>query len=351
MLKKNIEELVGNEILAQAVLSSEYHMILSEGAIIKPEYINKLRELGITYVYLKEDPKETEEIVILKADVENKIKTRIKDILEQHTYQHNQDLIELAKTADNIIENIISEEQVMERVYDIKQRNADVYEHSLSVCTLAIMTSLKLKLPEVIIHDIGIACLLHDIGLRYLTLDYENRGIEDMSVEDASEYKKHAVYGYSSLKNETWISEISKNIILYHHERQDGTGYPIHATIIPVEVGVVNVCDTFDEMICGIGYKRVKVHEAVEYLRTLKNMKFDSRIVDAFLKFTAVYPAGTKVMTNQGELAIVVRQNKEFQDRPILRVLKDKNGELVMDDVFINLLEVHNVFIEKVMDN
>ena len=44
---------------------------------------------------------------------------------------------------------------------------------------------------------------------------------------ELAEYKKHPIYGYSALKNETWISELSKDIILYHHENMDGTGYPL----------------------------------------------------------------------------------------------------------------------------
>ena len=77
-----------------------------------------------------------------------------------------------------------------------------------------------------------------------------------MSKADMTEYMKHPVYGYSALKNETWISDISKKIILYHHERLDGMGYPLKFRQLPIEVCIVNICDAFDEMICGIGHKQ-----------------------------------------------------------------------------------------------
>ena len=73
-----------------------------------------------------------------------------------------------------------------------------------------------MKIPQSRIHDIGVGCLLHDLGLRYITVDYTNKDMQEFSEMELAEYKKHPIYGYSALKNETWISELSKDIILYH---------------------------------------------------------------------------------------------------------------------------------------
>ena len=77
---------------------------------------------------------------------------------------------------------------------------------------------------------------------------------------------------------------------------------------------------------------------------------FDGKIVDAFLSFTAVYPVGSHVITNEGELAVVVSQNKEFHDRPVLLIIKDKNGNDVKGEVKKDLVQVHNIFIERAVD-
>ena len=124
-------------------------------------------------------------------------------------------------------------------------------------------------------HDIGVGCLLHDLGLRYLTIEYADQDISSLSKIELAEYMKHPIYGYTALKDEKWISDISKDIILYHHEKLDGSGYPLKAKEIPYEAQIVSICDTFDEMICGIGCKRYKVYEAVEYLKTFKEEKFN----------------------------------------------------------------------------
>ena len=349
MLLKKIDELKGGEILARNIMTWDYQIILPEGITIRKDYIDKLRELGIAEAYIKEETK-SEEIVILKSETEKNIRETVKDILERHTYQNNEELSELKGTADNIISTILEEDQVVEKIYDIKERSADIYEHSISICSLAILTAMKLHVDINKIHEIGVGCLLHDIGLRYTTVDYNNKDMDTLSKQEQVAYKKHPIYGYTSLKDESWISELSKSIILCHHERMDGSGFPLRIRDISFECRIVNVCDAFDEMICGIACERRKVYEAIEYLNNLKGKLFDSRVVDVFLGFTAVYPSGTHVLTNEGETAVVLSQNKDFQDRPVIRILKDKEGKEVKGEVIKDLVKVHNIFIEKALD-
>ena len=348
MKKCKVEDLTGTEVLARDVLTPEYQVLLSVGTPLKQEYIEKLRELDIKEVYIKEDESYTKTVVILREEVEASLKSKVKSILEKHTHSHIDKLDELSRTADHIIMNILEEDQVVEQIYDIKGRSSDIYEHSINICGLATIVALKMELEPRMVHDIGVSCLLHDLGLRYLTIDYDDRNLEELSDLEYAEYKKHPIYGYTALRGENWISDESKNMILYHHERMDGSGYPLKATEIPVECRIVQVCDVFDEMICGIGCKRVKVYEAVEYLRSFKDIKFDGKIVDTFLEFTAVYPAGSTVRTNEQEMGVVLYQNKDFPDRPVLRITKDKNGRSV--DVIKDLIKIKNVYIEEVIE-
>ena len=348
MKRCRVDDLTGTEILAKDVFTPEYQILLSVGMHLKQEYIEKLRELDIQEVYVEEDEPHAKSVVILREEVEASFKFKVKSILEKHTYSNNDKLEELSRTADHIIMNILEEDKVVEQIYDIKGRSSDIYEHSINICSLATIVALKMDLPPRMVHDIGVSCLLHDLGLRYLTIDYENRNLEELTEAEYAEYKKHPIYGYTALRGENWISNESKNMILYHHERMDGSGYPLKTNDIPVECRIIQICDVFDEMICGIGCKRVKVYEAVEYLRSFKDIKFDGKIVDTFLEFTAVYPAGSTVRTNEKEIGIVLYQNKDFPDRPVLRIIKDKDGRSV--DIVKDLVEVNNVYIEDVID-
>lgn len=348
MKRCKVDDLTGTEILAKDVFTPEYQVLLSVGMPLKHEYIEKLRELDIKEVYIEDDEPHTKTVVILREEVEASLKFKVKSILEKHTYSQNNKLEELSRTADHIIMNILEEDQVVEQIYDIKGRSSDIYEHSINICSTATIVALKLDLPPRMVHDIGVSCLLHELGMRYLTIDYADRNVAELSESEYAEYKKHPIYGYTALRGENWISNESKNMILYHHERMDGSGYPLKATDIPIECRIIQVCDVFDEMICGIGCKRLKVYEAIEYLRSFKDVKFDGKIVDSFLEFTAVYPAGSTVLTNERETGIVLYQNKEFPDRPVLRIIKDKDGRSV--DIVKDLLKVNNVYIEEVID-
>ena len=346
-----VSDLKGGEVLAKAILTPELRILLSEETKLRPDYIEKIKELGISEVYIKEEEHvHAEEVVLLKTNAEIFFRDRVKSILEKHTYNKNSELMELSQTADNIIMSILEEDEVVEKIYDIKERSSDIYEHSISICSLATLTALKLKLSKQKVHDIGVGCLLHDLGLRYLTIDYADQDVSSLSKMELAEFMKHPVYAYSVLKDENWISDISKNIILYHHELLDGSGYPLHAREIPFEAQIVNICDTFDEMICGIGCKRQRVYEAVEYLKMFKGLKYNKDIVDVFLEFTAVYPAGSHVLLSDNSIGSVIRQNKEFPDRPVVQIMKDKNGKTVNKQIILDLIKVNNIFIEKVVE-
>lgn len=346
----SVDMLKGNEVLGRPVMTKNYSELLAAGTVLKPEYIEKLKELDIKEVYIKYSEHHYKKVEILKKDVEENVKRQVKNIIEKHTYANNEKLMQLNQAAESIISNILSEKEVIEKIYDIKERSADIYEHSISITSLAILISLKMNLSHDEIHDIGVACLLHDIGLRYLTIDYSNKEIDEMSESEKNEYKKHPIYGYSSLKNEWWISTHSKEIILSHHETMDGCGFPLHLTEISKLCKIVSVCDIFDEMICGIGHRRCKVWEAVEYLKANKGIKYDTQVVDAFLEFTAVYPTGTVVITNRNEEAVVVSQNKNYPDKPVIKLVKDSHKNVVLNKVLIDLSKVSNVLIKEVID-
>lgn len=345
----SINELKEQDILAKDVMADNYTVFLYKNTILNKNYIEKLKNLNIPYVYIQDDISE-EEIVVLKKEIEEKSRSKVKEVILKHSYNNGNELKVLSDTADNIISNILEEEEVIENIYDIKERSADVYMHSISICVLATLVALKLGLDKERVHDIGVGCLLHDLGLRYMMIEYEDQDVETLSDKEMIEYKKHPVYGYTALKNENWLSKKSKEIILCHHEKIDGSGYPLHATEISVDTKIVSVCDTFDEMICGIGRKRMKIYEAVEYLKSFKNILFDGRIVDALLDFTAVYPSGSVIVTNNGDIAVVIKQNKGFPERPIIQITRDKFGNPIEEENIIDLIKVNNIFIDSVLE-
>lgn len=345
-----VDQLTGNEVLAKDIVSKDYAYLLARGNVLRKEYIQKLKEMHISMVYVEEQGRSIESVRLLKSEVEEKFVAKVKEILETHTYQKSEELSRLCETAESIIEEVIEDENVAERVFDIRERSADLYEHSISVCSLATLTALKMHIDKETIRAIGIGALLHDLGLRYMSIDYVNKDMADMPVEEMTEYKKHSIYGYSSVENESWMPKIAKDIILYHHENIDGSGFPLKTGIIPFESEIVSVCEAFDERICGVGAKRVKVYEAVEYFATFKGEKYDETIVRNLLEFIAVYPAGTRVKTNTNEVGVVIKQNAEFPNRPYILLIEDGNGNKYDERIIKNLIQDQTMFIESVLD-
>ena len=345
-----VDDITGTEILARAIVTTNYNELLSEGTRLKKDYITKLLELGITKVYIKENETNFERLAILKEEVNIMCKEKVQQIISKHTYHRTDDMIEIGKTADNIISNIMQEENIVEQIFDIKERSADIYEHSISTCSLATLIALKMRLPKDVVYNISVGCLLHDLGIRYVGFDFDHTVFSHISESDMEEYKKHPIYGYTAVKTEDWLSKESKDIILCHHERIDGSGYPLHNSILSVETKIASLCDFFDESICGIGCEQMKVYEVVEYLKSSKGIAFDKKIVDVLLEFVAVYPVGSKVMTNEGEIGLIIHQNKGFPERPALKVITDKNGKEPEKLLIKDLLEYNHIFIEKVLN-
>lgn len=384
-----VDNLKIGDVLAKDVLLPDYTVLLGKGTEIRQEYIDKLREYFIVTVYIEEtkkveekneeevpekeipqsvEKKTTEEqeksqiekkiyypkndlsdLEILREDIAEKINEKVKDYIDKHKYQANYGLEELAKNTSEIIQQILREPAIIDKVYDVRERSADIYEHSLTTCTLSILVSLKLSLKENDIYDIAVSALLHDLGLRYLNVKYEDRDIHLLPREEQEEYKKHGLYAYTSIKEETWLSDNAKEMILNHHEKKDGSGYPLKKKNISRNCQILGICDEFDEMICGIGKARIRVHEAISCIRNYKGIWFENDIVDAFLELIAVYPVGTRVRTNREQIAIVIRQNTHFPERPVIRILEDKYNKNISEDMTINLIDDTKIVIEEVL--
>lgn len=271
----------------------------------------------------------------------------IKDVLEKHIYKHNQDLKVLGKEAERIMESVLSEPEVITNMTEIRNLSTDMYTHCINVCALSTIMALRLKMSDKQVKNISIGAILHDIGLRYIKVPYMNINETYMNVKDALEYKKHTIFGYSSLQDEDWIPDIAKEIILLHHERVDGKGYPFQhkGDKIKTEVKLVSLCDDFDSLISGVGSPKLKIYEAIEYIKANQGLKYDATMTEKLLESVAVYPVGIKVITSEGETGVVVRQNHKFTDRPVIKMLKHADGTEYEDNTEKDLMECLTVFI------
>jgi len=349
-----VEQLKGEEILAVPILAYSDIVLIHADTVIKKEYIEKLLELKIKYVYIKNEIEFKPSQIKVYGIEETKEQTQklVKNILEHHIYKHNKDLIKIKDAAEKILDSVISEPEIINNITEMRNISTDMYSHSINVCLLSTIVAISLNMNEIKVRNISIGAILHDIGLRYISVPYINIDILDMNIKDILEYKKHTILGYSAVQEASWLSETSKEIILLHHEREDGSGYPFQkkSNKIKQEVKLVSLCDDFDSFISGIGSKRMKIYEAIEYIKVCIGSIYNVTIATKLIELIALYPIGLRVITNEGEVGIVVKQNVDMTDRPVIRMLVHSDGSEYKEKVNKDLMNLLTLFIVDTME-
>jgi HD-GYP domain-containing protein (c-di-GMP phosphodiesterase class II) len=329
MRKVLLDTIKGHELLARDIITDSGIVIMSAGAPVKIEYAKKLKELGYSYICVED---ELSQGVNEEENIEEKIKYEcqdiVRDVIERYTYQGYGELEEIKNVAENIICDIVNSPHVLYSISGIRKKNEGTYAHSLNVCAMSVLIALRMKLSKDKVRQIALGSLLHDMGYNLVKIDYQNYNYLKSSKEEQKELMKHVVYGYSSVIKENWLPVASKDIILCHHERIDGSGFPFHKKGDKIKIGskIVAVCDAFDSLVYGFLIPKLKVHHALDYIVSQAGIKFDFEVVHCFIELIAAYPNGTVVVTDEGETGIVLRQNTKCPTRPVLRMLTDSNG-------------------------
>ena len=314
-----VDRLKENDIIAEPIMTSDYTILLNKGTVIKQEYLDKLKELDISEVYIEDSSgsEENKEPDILKS-----CKQHVENILKQHLFFKEEKLSELKSSVDEILEYILNRPQVVSTLCELQERKPDIYEHTLNVCSMSMIIAIKLGLEKEEIRELGTAAMLHDLGLRYTTIHYENKELADLSENDREEYKKHTVYGYSAVSSADWLTEKEKKMILSHHENLSGKGYPLREENLAVPAQILAACEIMDEMLCGIGYKKKKIWEVISYLEEIKGNDYNGEIIDMICHSIAFYPTGTKLALDDGSVGIVVKQNEKHAKMPVIQIIE-----------------------------
>lgn len=319
-----VKTLKGGERLAEPVITEENEILIPSGMILKSEYLDLLSFLGIETVCV-EDPfaaEETPHRMIEQKKTEEYVK-RVQKILENHIYQEKDSLKNIKVLAEELVAELLEVDENI--VIDMEERNGNLYDHTIMVTMLSVLVGRKLKIEKEILQEIALGSLLHDLGLRYITVPYINLDMESRPSSESYEYKKHTIQAYSVLEAEGWIGANAKKMILLHHERRDGSGFPLRQKSRDLECNILQVCDAFDCAISGMECKRMGIQQALEYLMETADVLFERKIVRIIEKLIGRYPVGTKVRLTSGESGIVVSQTQN-SIRPIIAVLDEKES-------------------------
>ena len=329
MRRIKTEQIKGREILAKDIYSAGGVVLISEGTILKKEYVEKLMELKITDVFVEDEiSKEIQAQDITEEKIREQCSEKLEDTLERFTYASENDRRELSKVATEVMEGVLLQDEVIYTISNVRNQSKSLYEHSLSVAALAVLIAVRAGYTQTETKEIAMGALLHDIGFTNVKEKYQGLILSKQEEKVQKEIKRHVVYGYIEVEQQEWISQVSREIILYHHERLDRSGYPFHMTgeKIKPQVRLVAICDAFDNMVYGNLEERKKVHEALDEILKNSGIKYDAGLVKVFLRSVAAYPTGSMVTLNTGQKAIVLRQNADNPTKPIVRII-EQNGK------------------------
>ena len=346
----SVSNLKGGEILGKQIFDESGRVLLSVGVELKPYYIEKIKELGIYSVYIDDNISKN---VIIEESISEKTrqmsKHAVKKMIDEYCREGKTDNNSVMNSVNSVIEDVLSNKDVLINVAEISVSDNNIYSHSVNVCVLSTIIGTHMGYTMSKLKDIAAGALLHDIGKVKLINDKKILS-EFKNKEEFDKYIElmHPKVGYDFLGEQHVWNAYVKVAVLMHHERNDGSGYPLKLKGDEINqfAKIVSICDVFDNLISGRnGVERKTVYEAIEYLIGMSNIYFDTEIVRKFTMNIAAFPTGSGVILSSNEKGLVVKQNNSMPMRPVVKVIYDRAGNLLSEPYEIDLLKELTLFI------
>lgn len=354
MRRIRIDKVVEGMILAKTIYSIDGNILLNAGIVLKRSYINRFKEIGITEIYV--DDEISHDIVlsdVISDETRFEARINIRNAMESIRYGNSLDVKPIRNSVGKMIDELMEVKDTIINLQDIKSIDQYTFCHSVNVCVLSLITGISMGYDEEKLKDLGIGAMLHDVGKTRIPLEILNKPGR-LTNEEFEIIKKHTSIGYEILKKSSMLSTYASYIALTHHERYDGEGYPLglKGNEIHEFSRIVSVADVYDAITSDRVYKRrVKINEAVEYLIGMGDHQFDYNIVRSFIEHITIYPPGTCVLLNNGDKAIVVDINRKYPNRPIIRILADREGQIPKEPIEIDLTTNNRLIINDIIDD
>ena len=345
----DLDELTAEMELAREVMDPDTgRILLGPGATGLGHYAERLRGIGIHYLYVKDAVAADIEIPpTIAAEIRQSAEQALDKIYEKCELDMRPDFQQVRQTVKNLIREILTNREILVNVYEMQCCGGDFLSHSVNVAFLSLLVGSHLDYDNDKMNKLGLGALLHDIGVAGMPRSLlTNR--KGFSTEEKLLYEQHPVIGYYRVKDNWEVSPLSRGIILCHHERSDGSGYPRQLLRGDIHEfsRIVGMVDCVEELSGGHPFsQRLKIQEAVEILNGKADDWFDRNLVRVFIGCLPACPIGTTIRLNDGRAAIVVAQNKGFPTRPVVRIFEDAAGNRVTPGLEVNLLEANHLVI------
>lgn len=349
MIKMPVSQLTPGMKLAKDVILSDGRLLLLAGFNIKPLYIRKLEAFHIAYVFV-----EDAQFTLIDEFEEEKIYKQaaltIKTIFALAKKENSVEVSAIKDTVSEILQKVMENETVMLQITGIRDIDNYTFQHSVDVCIYSTIIGKKMGFGRELLMSLGMGAILHDIGKCKVPIEILRKP-DRLSADEFEQMKLHTVHGCEIIKNSYGLSLSIANVAFQHHERWNGSGYPLGVTSDSIDImsRIISLADVYDALTSDRVYKKKELpHIAAEYIRNNSNTLFDPYIVELFINNIAVYGEGTIVLLNTGEIGSIISAREAGCIRHKVNVFSNKSGPPVLQPYIVDLNERKNVEIVEI---
>ncbi len=325
----DLDKVQPGQILGKTIFTSDGRVLLREGTPLSLRYLKALREMQYGFIYIV-DPRvpdiEVQDVIPeqLRQEAVLTIRRAFGDICKTGV-----NLQAISEVTSRIVESIMANDELIVQMADLKNHDSYTFSHSVNVCVVGTILGVKLGLDERKLKDLALGLMLHDIGKMQVSEEILLKAGR-LTEDEYTRMQDHARSGFDLLRSIQSLSAHAKIVVLQHHEKYDGTGYPkgLKGDDIHLNGQIGAIADVYDALTSDRTYRnRFLPHEAIEYLMSQASRHFSLELITTFISTVAPYPPGTVLKLSSGETGIVHEVNMRLASRPVVTLVQDASGK------------------------
>lgn len=318
-------------VLAEDIYSKDGVIYLNAGAILKARHVSLLQNLKVEFIYI--EAAEDHQIIEhapnrARLNYSKEFKQTLgafKEIYTNVTLGKQVIIKEVEESLEPLVDGILNNNDILGSLRNIEVMDDYTFRHSINVSLIASMLGKWLGYEHHHLKKLSIAGLLHDLGKSKIPIAILNKPAA-LSAEEFQVMKQHAYYSYDILKNNAAFDSDMLLPILQHHERVDGSGYPmgVKGDKIHPFAKIIAIADVFDAMTSDRCYrKKASAFDVSDELIRMSSSHLDIEFVTVFVKNISRFFVGNQVMLNSGDQGRVVMINPYHVTRPLVKTAHD----------------------------
>lgn len=259
------------------------------------------------------------------------------------------------KVVAECVDSVLNAPDALIWMTQLKHRDMYTAQHSMNVCILSVALGRHLNLDETALNNLGLCGMMHDMGKMKVPLDILNKPGR-LEPDELKIMQSHSLEGAKLLIHSKDMYAGAIDVARCHHERLDGAGYPhqLIDTQITFYTRIVTIVDMYDAISSDRVYQKGRGHlEAIKIMASMCGTQLDTKLTYKFIECLGIYPSGSIVELNSGEIAVVVEVNPRHKLKPKIMLLLDENKQkrpLQLVDLFLmGGMEVNNRTIKNII--